>query len=461
MGDRPPQASLQGKKPEGYWRRYHPVVCKRLEREWQTNLRFFECRTPTDVDGVRYVLQRITEENPFNYAGTVHHGKRFTEDLAITIDHPCYEDLDRVNENCLVQCHKDDPTLRRPARRITNAEEIARNAARTGDPCFVCYSEEGQLTGCPSAHVICGDCLRAALRSLAGDILVIDKLVCGCFAYEQRLTVMELAKRADAALQEKLATPPANKFEAMERAAELEETCRRFDLGEGAQPCATLYEEKVEAWFRKVLLTKLAPKYHVCQSPECAGKLENWMLRTDFNRDYRAKGKNKWTCADGHQNEEDDGSEDLKLLQDLGYQRCPRCGEGAELAAGCKYVYCKCGGHFCYHCGRNLPHNEQHFSHWIDGPFGKMCLGGKMDPKGFLGECLIMGNPVHPLECPGCPGWSFGKTECPTCMLWQSQDGDGARPEMTEAMKKRQAARRAQAAEAARKAAEARAAYSS
>eukprot|EP00662_Eupelagonemidae_sp_cell21_P012196 gene12196-53557_t len=36
--------------------------------------------------------------------------------------------------------------------------------------------------------------------------------------------------------------------------------------------------------------------------------------------------------------------EELHMIQELGFQRCPRCGEGGELQGGCKWMMCKCGG---------------------------------------------------------------------------------------------------------------------
>jgi len=300
-GDRPPQAELNGTKPLGFWRPYHPRVCRMLENVWLHNDAFQKNSQPTDVDGVRYMVQRISADSPFDYTNRSQ-GDPFTEDLAITIDHPCYEPLDRIMGNCLVQFHKDNHSRRRPARRSTDAEDIARNAARTGEPCSVCFSEEGELTGCPKMHVICGLCLRAGLRSMAGDITVCEHLVCGCFDHRHHGALVVLAERADTAMQACLSGTPANDMERMERDMELADSRRQFDLGADGCIPPTLYQTKVNEWFEKVIRQRIAPDYHVCKHPDCAVLVNNWMLRTDFDTEYRAKGKTEWTCPAGHRN---------------------------------------------------------------------------------------------------------------------------------------------------------------
>eukprot|EP00756_Hemistasia_phaeocysticola_P025596 Hpha_TRINITY_DN16013_c1_g6::TRINITY_DN16013_c1_g6_i1::g.118757::m.118757 len=45
-------------------------------------------------------------------------------------------------------------------------------------------------------------------------------------------------------------------------------------------------------------------------------------------------------------------------------QVCPDCGTAGVLELGCKYVQCRCGCHYCFHCGRGLPIRRQHFSHF-------------------------------------------------------------------------------------------------
>merc|ERR1719410_1247035 len=65
-GDRPPQSKCTGSPPRGFWRRYHPTVCRRLEQAWQKNPEFQACSSAIDIDGVRYMIQRITAEKPFD-----------------------------------------------------------------------------------------------------------------------------------------------------------------------------------------------------------------------------------------------------------------------------------------------------------------------------------------------------------------------------------------------------------
>ena len=382
FGDRPPQGTLDGVKPRGFWKRYHPAVCRKLEAAWQGEPGFKSGEAPTDVDGVMYMIQRIMDDRPWtgpvigfdagggsggglgggsggggggggSSRGVGNHPLQpsltlqkssslevnLPEELHMTVDHPCFDKLDAITGNCMVQFHKGNILRRRPARRRINAEEIARNAARTGEPCFVCYSEDGEVTGCKMAadgHVICRDCLRMSLRSLAGDILTTTNLLCGCFGFANRGPIMVLAERADKSLSELLASPPTDPGEVMQLEMEIEATRQQFGLmadGTGATTNATaaaagnadanhgggggggvaggndngsippdLYRTKVAAWFDKVQQMTMAPLYHLCLHPDCATKIEHWILRTDFDTDYRAKGQLTWICPADHRN---------------------------------------------------------------------------------------------------------------------------------------------------------------
>jgi hypothetical protein len=109
----------------------------------------------------------------------------------------------------------------------------------------------------------------------------------------------------------------------------------------------------------------------------------------------------------------------MQAMEEFGFAQCPKCKEGAELKQGCKYVYCRCKQHFCYHCSRPLAEN-QHFSHFTvsevdgievgekDGPYGNKCVGGRTDGKGHVAEPA----------CPECRGWSNQKTDCEACRDW-------------------------------------------
>lgn len=375
FGDRPQQAACGGSKPRGFWKRYHPKVCQRLEAHWKNNADFTAGRAPADVDGVRYMLQHISEDCPFDYCGREGRGESFTKEDCVTIEYPCYENVDRLTGNCFVQFHKGNPLRRRPARRIVNPEERARNAVRTGEPCSVCFSEDGTMTGCAGGHVICDSCLRMGLRSMAGDILTYDHLLCGCFSHRTKGALLALAERADTAMQAFLAKEPANKFERMELDMELQDTRNQFGLGDDGSIPPELYRTKIQDWFDKVMRMQIAPDYYVCSHPSCAEKVENWMLRTDFDTEYRAKGKCVWICPDGHRNSILPTDEEIRdinkiiLLHPEYYKSgpnmrrrriCRGCVQGgvlmlAEHAEACKHWPGDSRSHqhvFCFACTR-------------------------------------------------------------------------------------------------------------
>ena len=107
---------------------------------------------------------------------------------------------------------------------------------------------------------------------------------------------------------------------------------------------------------------------------------------------------------------ENDGADEAfaAYMAENEVQKCPKCSEACEKAAGCNFMYCKCKTRFCLQCGRELTEN-QHYSHFGEhGPFGHGCLGGKKDDKGHVSAPL----------CDDCPGYEKQKTACAQCSGW-------------------------------------------
>jgi len=261
-------------------------------------------------------------------------------------------------------------------------------------------SQGGEMTGCENAHVICGDCLRFSLRTLAGDILVTRNLVCGCLDKSSNRTILELADRADTNLRAALATSPSDPIEKMQLDMELEETCRRFGLTEavnlsleglGQYIPPNLYRMKTEAWFDRLMRDELAPLYHVCTHPLCATQVENWILRSDFNAYQSRTNRHTWTCPLGHTNTVLPSEAELREVnrnilmhpeyytEDTAYDHCPLrryrvcpgcVGEGSMLMAahgeGCKQWPGSSSAHhhqFCFCCTRPWGRGEGECGH--------------------------------------------------------------------------------------------------
>lgn len=172
FGDRGEGLSSSNSKqlPRGMWRSYHPRVCAKIEaalhNEHDSNFR--DGKQAVDVDGARYMIRRLTPEIPYiatalpttpsvaasaaaqpsslSSSSNPQH-ESIDPALFVSVKHPSFEDMDLKTNNCFIQYHKNNPLRWRVARRRTSPEEIARNALKTGDPCTICYSDEGELTG--------------------------------------------------------------------------------------------------------------------------------------------------------------------------------------------------------------------------------------------------------------------------------------------------------------------------
>jgi len=163
---------------KGHWKNYHPHVSARLEQALLEqalleNDRFKNCLEAVPIDEVRYSLQRISRERPFDYMDRSNLGAGFREPFLpshiITVDFGIYDQHTRMTSNCFVQFQQGNPKRRRPVRRIFRGE-AAGIEMPDGEPCCICLSDTGFLTGCEKGHVICGGCLRTGLCLIVGDV---------------------------------------------------------------------------------------------------------------------------------------------------------------------------------------------------------------------------------------------------------------------------------------------------
>jgi DNA-directed RNA polymerase subunit RPC12/RpoP len=64
-------------------------------------------------------------------------------------------------------------------------------------------------------------------------------------------------------------------------------------------------------------------------------------------------------------------------LQIEGVKRCPKCKEAVVKEGGCNFMRCSwvnCGALFCFLCLKQLTH-EDHYSHFVSGPYNDECHG--------------------------------------------------------------------------------------
>eukprot|EP00931_Biecheleriopsis_adriatica_P093059 TRINITY_DN66807_c0_g1_i1.p1 TRINITY_DN66807_c0_g1~~TRINITY_DN66807_c0_g1_i1.p1 ORF type:complete len:690 (-),score=124.64 TRINITY_DN66807_c0_g1_i1:28-2061(-) len=363
----------------GRWKSYHPLVSQRLEQELATNAAFRTCRSAVHIDPVRYMLQRISRDNPFDYSDAQQNGEVFRElwvsESRITVEDSHFDAETRATNNCFVQFQKGNPKRRRPVRRVRRGE-VAGLDVKTGDPCSICFSDDGSLIGCKGQHVICRSCRWAALRAVVGDVTQTKTLVCGCLSYEEdQYALRGLADVADKDLQALVAEPPHDQGELQEFEMELAQVRRQFQV---ADVPAGIFKQKVDGWIELVRKHALEHLYHACATPGC--RMDNWILRTDFDEQYRSKGQVNWVCKAGHRNSVLPSNEEINDINRnilsrpqhytdrcghdsmplRRFRLCPECAaEGLLTFAvhedGCKQWPGGGAGHrhcFCWHCTR-------------------------------------------------------------------------------------------------------------
>eukprot|EP00747_Dinoflagellata_sp_TGD_P029905 gnl/TRDRNA2_/TRDRNA2_134259_c0_seq1.p1 gnl/TRDRNA2_/TRDRNA2_134259_c0~~gnl/TRDRNA2_/TRDRNA2_134259_c0_seq1.p1 ORF type:complete len:666 (+),score=105.72 gnl/TRDRNA2_/TRDRNA2_134259_c0_seq1:108-2000(+) len=280
----------------GHWKSYHPHVSARLDEAFRSNQAFQDCREAIAIDDVRYSLQRILKDRPFNYLDEPSR-EPFLPEHIVTINDPIYDEQARLTKNCFVQFQNGNPKRRRPVRRVRRGE-AAGLMSPSGEPCNVCFSDTGVLTGCAKCHNLCDSCLRTGLRVMCGDASQTENLLCGCISANDQVALENLAERADVSLQASIRNPPEEKYARKEfdaeQAAVRRSFCFEISIPEDA------FRRKVNEWYDKVREHKAAHLYHACKVPECI--MDNWILRTDFDTEYRSAGKCHWLCKAGHWN---------------------------------------------------------------------------------------------------------------------------------------------------------------
>lgn len=356
----------------GHWKNYHPHISAKLEQAFATNQQFRNCETPIEIDPVRYMLQRITKDHPFDYrAQSENFREPFLAQHVTKVDYFLFDDQARILNHCFVQFQRGNPKRRRPVRRVRRGE-AAGVEMPDGEPCGVCFSDTGFMTGCQSCHIVCSSCTRMGLRIAAGDITVTENLVCGCLSSNDDVALGVLAEKADATLQELLKNPPADKFAKREFDAEVEVLVQAFQLDATNIP-SNLFRSKLDEWHEKVRQKSMEHLYYACSHPGC--KMSNWVLRADLDEHRMQTHSCTWFCLQGHQNtllppQSDIDEMNRNLLYhpeyyfDCGegklrkFRICPEClQEGfltlAEHEHGCKqwpgnrkeHRHC-----YCFHC---------------------------------------------------------------------------------------------------------------
>eukprot|EP01065_Artemidia_motanka_P049604 TRINITY_DN8268_c0_g1_i1.p1 TRINITY_DN8268_c0_g1~~TRINITY_DN8268_c0_g1_i1.p1 ORF type:complete len:632 (+),score=93.62 TRINITY_DN8268_c0_g1_i1:53-1948(+) len=247
--------------------------------------------------------------------------------------------------------------------------------------CAICMSDgsvcDGVQLACDEEHWFCNDCLRAHL-----EILIVEKRVA-----DSDMTCPASCESGciDAVVVRQL-VDPATYQRYLDARLEVEWARRHPDEVAKCPRCE---------WMGFVECARDKAGQVFC--PQC---------RTSFCGLCRAPPHRGKSCSEAAAA----GSMNMELLRIMaqhGLQQCPGCREAAVRSGGCKYLRCRCGVCFCLHCGRQL-NEEQHYTHFRDGPFGKKCFGGAVDKAGHQAEPA----------CGGCTGWSTGRTDC-RCRAWQ------------------------------------------
>lgn len=287
----------------GHWKNYHPHVSARLEKALVDNERFRSCKEAVPIDDVRYMLQRISRDCPFDYLDAQNQGSAFREvflpESVVTTEHTLYDQQTRMTSNCFVQFQRGNPRRRRPVRRIRRGEAAGLEIVGDGPACSVCLSDEGGvLSGCPKGCCVCDSCLRRALKSVVGDSGHQENLVCGCLTVKDTVALKSLAARADSNLQAALAKPPTDQYALKEFEADVALVRQAFFLAQSIPP--NIFQVKVDEWIKIVRRRAAEHLYHACAYPECG--LENWILRTEFDEQYRSNRQHVWICKQGHRN---------------------------------------------------------------------------------------------------------------------------------------------------------------
>jgi len=203
-----------------------------------------------------------------------------------------------------------------------------------------------------------------------------EGLLCGCLTFKDSVALEGLAGKADATWQETVKNPPTEKNSKEEYDMELAMVRRAFQLTSQAPP--DLYRKKLAYWFDTLQQKMSEHLYHACSHPGC--RMENWVLREDFDKDYRRYGLCNWTCKRGHKNsvlpsQPDINEMNKNILMHPEYydtscghdamalrrfRFCPQCVKEGLLTfavheSGCKQWPGGGAGHghrhcFCFHC---------------------------------------------------------------------------------------------------------------
>jgi hypothetical protein len=119
----------------------------------------------------------------------------------------------------------------------------------------------------------------------------------------------------------------------------------------------------------------------LCGKPDCnhkfCGKCKNPPHIEQVDQNITCAEYETWLKQNSNA---DDSMEDYKKRP--GFNICPDCKNGVDLASGCKFMTCKCKTKFCMICGvklKEINHTKHYYGKGCTGPFGDTCLG-PLDP---------------------------------------------------------------------------------
>ncbi|KAF8244342.1 hypothetical protein K440DRAFT_559065 [Wilcoxina mikolae CBS 423.85] len=127
---------------------------------------------------------------------------------------------------------------------------------------------------------------------------------------------------------------------------------RRVDIGLAARH----FDSKFVASYRLLQLERDTPNPLYCSVAICSAFIVPSAIRGDEGTCGTCKVKTCRHCRkaahSGVCSADKDGQETRALANKMGWKECPRCNQIVDRRSGCLHMTCKCGGEFCYSCGK-------------------------------------------------------------------------------------------------------------
>ncbi|KAI5820888.1 hypothetical protein BZA77DRAFT_239236 [Pyronema omphalodes] len=119
---------------------------------------------------------------------------------------------------------------------------------------------------------------------------------------------------------------------------------------------AGLFDDAFVTAYRLLHLERTTPNPLYCSASKCSAFIVPSAIKGTIGKCSQCNKKTCRFCRKGEHKgictQDMEGQKVRELAKQMGWKECPKCKRIVERRSGCLHMTCRCGGEFCYNCGK-------------------------------------------------------------------------------------------------------------